>query len=145
MHDYTSEIHEITKQKLSLKKIEREFFWIKMVLLIFTAIIEEISQSLALLTNVAAHAKTCNNGTIDWNSVETVKVENNRFNRKVREALEIQYNKCGPKQGGYNLDDGQYVKTQVWTPFFDFLRKRNHNNVNAKKPQQRNILDVNVI
>ena len=94
---------------------------------------------------LATHAKTCTNGSIDWNNIETVKVENNTFNRKVREALEIQYNKCGPKYGGYNLDDGQYVKTQFWTPFFDFLKKRNQNNVNQKKPQQRNNLDVNVI
>ena len=94
---------------------------------------------------LAAHEKTCNNGTIDWNSVQTVKVENNKFNRKVREVIKIQYNKCGPKHGGYNLDDGQYVITQVWAPFFDFLRKRNHNKVNERKPQQRNILDVNLI
>ena len=35
-----SQIHEIAKRKLSQKKVETEFFWIKMVLLIFTAIIE---------------------------------------------------------------------------------------------------------
>ena len=62
-------------------------------------------------------------------SVQTVKVENNKFNRKVREAL--QYNKFGRKHGGYNLDDGKYVQTQIWTPFFDFPRKRNHNKVNG--------------
>ena len=33
-------IHEIAKRKLSQKKVETGFFWIKMVLLIFTAIIE---------------------------------------------------------------------------------------------------------
>ena len=41
LHDYTSEINEITKRKLSRKKVEREFFWIKMVLLTFTVIIED--------------------------------------------------------------------------------------------------------
>ena len=35
-----SQIHEIAKRKLSQKKVETDFFWIKMVLLIFTAIIE---------------------------------------------------------------------------------------------------------
>ena len=50
--------------------------------------------------------------------------ETNRFERKVREVLEIQYHKCGPKKGGMNLDDGQYVTTKFWTPHFKYLRKR---------------------
>ena len=35
-----SQIHETAKRKLSQKKVETDLFWIKMVLLIFTAIIE---------------------------------------------------------------------------------------------------------
>ena len=55
---------------------------------------------------------------------KTVKVEYNRFNRKVREALEIQLNKCGPSEGGMNLDNGQYVDTKFWTTFFDSVREK---------------------
>ena len=54
--------------------------------------------------------------------MKTIKVESNRFDRKVREALEIQHQKCGPSERGINLDDGQYVTTNFWTPFFKYLR-----------------------
>ena len=40
-----SQIHEIEKRKLSQKKVETDFFGIKMVLLIFTAIIEALKYS----------------------------------------------------------------------------------------------------
>ena len=60
--------------------------------------------------------------SIDFEKTKTVKVEYNRFNRKVCEALEIQLNKCGPSGGGMNLDNGQYVDTKFWTPFFDYVR-----------------------
>ena len=69
----------------------------------------------------ALHQKDCE-GTILWEQTETLKVETNNFDRKIREAFEIQYHKCGPKDGGMNLDMGQYVKTQFWTPFFRYLR-----------------------
>jgi len=39
-------------------------------------------------SGVAEHACECD-GTVDWSKVETIKVENKRFERKVREALEI--------------------------------------------------------
>ena len=45
LHDYMSQIHEIAKRKLSQKKVETDFFGIKMVLLIFTAIIEALKYS----------------------------------------------------------------------------------------------------
>ena len=78
---------------------------------------DNISQSA-----LALHCRSCTS-SIDWENAETLKIEPKRFERKVREALEIQRNRCGPKQGGMNLDDGQYVKTQFWTPLFSFMRK----------------------
>ena len=72
---------------------------------------------------VALHAQNCQ-GSIDFEKTKTVKVEYNRFNKKVRESLEIQLNKCGPSEGGMNLDNGQYVDTNFWTPFFDYVRKK---------------------
>ena len=71
---------------------------------------------------LALHRRSCTSA-IDWDKAETLKIEPKRFERKVREALEIQRNQCGPKQGGMNLDDGQYVKTRFWTPLFASLRK----------------------
>ena len=70
----------------------------------------------------AFHARNCE-GRIKFEEAETIKVIQNPFDRKVREALEIELNECGPKQGGMNLDEGQYVKTKFWTPFFKQLRK----------------------
>ena len=72
---------------------------------------------------LATHRKSCP-APINWDEVETLKIESKRFERKVREALEIQKNQCGPKQGGMNLDDGQYVTSLFWTPLFAFLRKQ---------------------
>ena len=57
-----------------------------------------------------------------WSQTETIKVERNRFDRKVREALEIQYHKCNPKHMG------QYVKTIFRTLFFTHLQKTSEKN-----------------
>ena len=32
-------------------------------------------------------------------------------------------NECHIRDGGMNLDDGQYVNTKFWTPFFKDIRK----------------------
>ena len=72
---------------------------------------------------ISLHKMNCD-GNIDWDEIETVKVERKTFDRKVREALEIQYNMCGPEKGGMNMDDGKYVTTKFWTPFFAYNRKR---------------------
>ena len=58
---------------------------------------------------VALHAQNCQ-GSIDFEKTKTVKVEYNRFNRKVCETLEILLNK--------------YVDTKFWTPFFDYVWKK---------------------
>jgi hypothetical protein len=71
---------------------------------------------------IASHA-LMNNCVPDWDETVTLKVEPKRFERKVREALEIQRWQCGPANGGLNLDDGQYVTTAFWTPMFQYLRE----------------------
>ena len=70
---------------------------------------------------IASHALS-NSCVPDWENTETLKIEPKRFERKVREALEIQHWRCGPQNGGLNLDDGQYVTTAFWTPMFQYLR-----------------------
>ena len=72
-------------------------------------------------SGAAAHSGKCDG--ILWDETETVKIEKNKFDRKVREALEIQRHKCGPTAGGMNIDIGSYVRTQFWTPFFKYHRK----------------------
>ena len=66
---------------------------------------------------VALHAQNCQ-GSIEFEKTKTVKVEYNRFNRKVCKALEIQLNQCGPSEGGMNLDNGQIRRHEV-----DYVRK----------------------
>ena len=71
-------------------------------------------------SGVIVHAKQCN-GEIQWEKATTVKVETNKFKRKVREALEIQYNDSEPINGGMNLDNGQYVTTKFWKSMFQYI------------------------
>ena len=72
---------------------------------------------------VGEHSKSCH-GSFNWHSKEnTLKVTGHDFERKVREALEIQYHQCSPEDGGLNQDDGKYVTTKFWQPMFSYLRK----------------------
>ena len=72
-------------------------------------------------SGIAAHSKICN-GEIQFDKTKTERVIYNRFDRKVRESLEIQKHGCNSRQNGMNLDNGQYVTTKFWTPFFKYLR-----------------------
>ena len=70
----------------------------------------------------ALHSRTCP-GEIDFEGAETVAVIHNKFNRKVRETLEIQKHDCHISAGGMNPDKGQYVTTNFWVPFLKYLKK----------------------
>ena len=62
-------------------------------------------------SGVSFHAKTCKVG-FDWEDISTLKIEDRRFDRKVREALEIQFRETSPhNEHGLNQDDGQFVTT----------------------------------
>ena len=74
-------------------------------------------------SGAAGHAQTCE-GQIDFENTETVKIIYNRFDRKVRETLEIQRHDCHITKGGMNPDKGQYVNTNFWIPFFRHLNQR---------------------
>ena len=73
-------------------------------------------------SGAAGHALTCK-GKMIFENAETVKVIYNRFDRKVRESLEIQRHNCHVKNGGMNPDKGQYVKTNFWIPYLHHLNK----------------------
>ena len=73
-------------------------------------------------SGVAFHSKHCP-GEIDFENAGTVAVVYNKFNRKVREALEIQKNDCHVSAGGINPDKGQYVTTTFWIPLLKYLKK----------------------
>ena len=75
---------------------------------------------------VADHCHNCDKN-INWeNNTKTLSIENNNFQRKVREALEIQYHETAPNfNNGMNQDDGKYVTTRFWKPFFSYLKNAN--------------------
>ena len=45
------------------------------------------------------------------------------YNLKIREALKIWHNKCGPGHG-LNKDKGAYVKTDIWDPVLHTMDSR---------------------
>ena len=80
-------------------------------------------------SGAAKHAMICKKG---FEGIETIKVETNRFDRCVREAIEIQRHGSGPNDGGMNLDDGKYVKTKFWLPFLRYITEQE-----SKKQQKQ--------
>ena len=73
-------------------------------------------------SGAAQHARTCPVGPL-FEETDTIKTIHNRFERTVRESLEIQKHRSGPKQGGINVDDGQYLKTTFWVPLMNEISK----------------------
>ena len=73
-------------------------------------------------SGAASHAQTCPLGP-SFEEAETIATENRHFERSVREALEIQRHRSGPKYGGMNLDEGQYLNTTFWMPYMDWITK----------------------
>ena len=94
---------------------------------------------------LALHKKNCG-GDIKFEEITTLKIESSTFNRKVREALEIQYHQCEPRYGGINLDSGKYVTTKFWMPFFEGLRKlkASRSNTSNTEVSIKNTLHGNV-
>ena len=80
------------------------------------------------MCGIAKHAQLCPVGS-RFDKTKTIKIVQNKFDRSVREALEIQKHSSGQKYGGINLDDGQYLKTTFWVPFMHQLTR----NENVKK------------
>ena len=74
------------------------------------------------------HCLKCH-GQFNWLHYSTIKVEPKYYDRKIREALEINNAKCSSKNI-LNRDDGNIVKTNTWTPLF---AKIIENETNTKK------------
>ena len=72
-------------------------------------------------SGAALHQRDCGSG---YDGIQTIKIERNKFNRLVRESLEIQYHQSGPNEGNINQDDGKYVKTKFWVPMLRDLQKK---------------------
>ena len=74
-------------------------------------------------SGLAQHTKDCL-GPIQFENTETIAVVYNKFDRKVREAIEIQKHDCHFRNGGMNQDKGQYVTTKFWIPMLNHLQKK---------------------
>ena len=77
---------------------------------------------------VALHSKHCP-GMINFEEAKTVAIVREKFNRKVRENLEIQKFDCFTEEGGMNPDRGQYVKTKFWLPLLKYTKKREESHI----------------
>ena len=86
-------------------------------------------------SGIAAHAQTCPEEPL-FSETKTIKVEHNTFNRRVREALEIQKFKAGPKEGGINKDEGMYVTTKFWLPFLRHLHSSEEKRAEQRQRRQ---------
>jgi len=71
-------------------------------------------------SGIAQHSKNCQG--IKFEDTETVAVIYNKFDRKVRETIEIQKHDCYIKNGGMNPDKGKYVTTTFWIPMLKYLK-----------------------
>ena len=75
-------------------------------------------------SGISQHAKDCDMG-YDWDNIRELKLEERKFDRKVREALEIQRWETAPHNDhGLNQDDGQYVVTNFWRPMLSYLQQK---------------------
>ena len=75
-------------------------------------------------SGVSNHGKTCKERFL-WNETKPLRLENRRFDRKVREVLEIQFRETSPhSEQGLSLDGGQYVTMKFWKLMISYLRKK---------------------
>ena len=77
-------------------------------------------------SGVALHSRLCS-GNIEFEKAKTVAVISNKFERKIRETLEIQKHDCFKDDGGMNPDKGKYVTTKFWYPLLKYLKKTEEN------------------
>jgi len=66
-------------------------------------------------SGLCSHDSACD-GEIRWDEAETIKVEERYYERKIREALEIQ--RRDTVRNGCNQDAGQYMSNDHWLPIF---------------------------
>ena len=85
------------------------------------------------------HSRQCS-GKIEFEKARTVAVIDNKFERKIRETLEIQKHGCFKDDGGMNPDKGKYVTTKFWYPLLKYLKKREFPKVPQGSPS--NDIDV---
>ena len=71
-------------------------------------------------------------GQINWLHPKTLSREARYKNRKIRESLEIKRSKCDSSKLNINCDDGNFVKTNTWTPLL-----RNINDLEIALRNQR--------
>ena len=75
-------------------------------------------------SGVSSHAEYCKL-VYNWDNAKILKIESRKFDGKVHEALEIQFQDTSPhSEHGLNQDDGQYVTTSFWKPMFAHLREK---------------------
>ena len=77
------------------------------------------------------HCLECH-GQFNWIHPKTLSTEARYKRRKIRESLEIIRSKCNSSKLNINGDDGNFVKTNTWTPLL-----RNVNDLESVLRNQR--------
>ena len=85
-------------------------------------------------SGVTEHCLKCH-GQFNWLHPKTLSREARYKSRNIRESLEIKRSKCVSSKVNINSDDGNFVKTNAWTPL---LR-----NINDLESALRNIKEAN--
>ena len=71
-------------------------------------------------------------GQFNWLHPKTLSREGRYKSRKIRESQEIVRSKCNSSKLNINRDDGNFVKTNIWTPLL-----RNINDLESALRNQR--------
>ena len=72
---------------------------------------------------LAEHSVNCDKD-INWEETKILSIQPKWYQRKIREALEIQcLNTSSEHENGINRDRGNYVTTDTWKPFFEHWKK----------------------
>ena len=71
---------------------------------------------------LSEHAIDNCNMDIDWDNAKSIATEPQYFKRCVRESLEIQRERVGPRKDTIiNRESGKYVTTQIWLDLFEHI------------------------
>ena len=84
------------------------------------------------------HCLKCHD-QFNWLHPKTLSREARSKSRKLRESLEIKRSKCDSSKLNINRDDGNFVKTNTWTPLL-----RNINDLESGLRNQRSQCKVDM-
>ena len=96
---------------------------------VITRIIEHQQYSFnrrCVSSGATEHCLECH-GQFNWINPKTLSTEQQYHRRKIRESLEIKKAKTNKRRKVLNHDEGNLIKTNMWTPLFAKLTEKETN------------------